>query len=241
MAENSGPLLELDSLVTGYGKKQVLNDVSLTVRLGEIVALIGHNGAGKSTLLKTVFGLVPVWKGQVTYNSELLDSSKPRDLLRRGMAYIPQGNRVFAQLTVRENLEIGGVTLPNRTMLNEAIERALSMFPVLRSRVSQRASTLSGGEKQMLALANALVLSPRLLLLDEPSLGLAPSMVGETLGRIQRLNRDEGVSILVVEQKVREVLKICHQVCCLKLGRVTFCGPPTEFANDTAKLKQLFL
>lgn len=241
MADERRRMLEISSLVTGYGNKQVLNGVSLEITAGEIVALIGHNGAGKSTLLKAVFGLLPIWQGQVVYNGKPLDSAKPRDLLRSGIAYIPQGNRVFTDLTVRENLEVGGVTLPDKQQRNEGIERALTMFPVLAERLKQRAGTLSGGEKQMLALANALVLSPRLLLLDEPSLGLAPSLVKQALGRIQQLNRDNGVTVLIVEQKVREVLDICHHVYCLKLGRVTYAGPPQELKDDREKLRQAFL
>lgn len=241
MADERRRMLEINSLVTGYGNKQVLNGVSLEIAAGEIIALIGHNGAGKSTLLKAVFGLLPIWQGQVVYDGKPLDSAKPRDLLRACVAYIPQGNRIFTDLTVRENLEVGGVTLTSKQQRIDGIERALKMFPVLRERLKQRAGTLSGGEKQMLALANALVLSPRLLLLDEPSLGLAPSLVKEALGRIQQLNRDDGVTVLIIEQKVREVLEICHRVYCLKLGRVTYAGPPQELSDDQEKLRQAFL
>jgi len=241
LADEKPALLRVSSLVTGYGNMQVLNGISAEVIAGEIVALIGHNGAGKSTLLKTVFGLLPIWRGQVIYDGQPLDSTEPRDLLRRGMAYIPQGNRVFTDLTVRENLEIGGVTLPSKQERNQGIERALTLFPLLRERLGQRAGTLSGGEKQMLALANALVLSPRLLLLDEPSLGLAPNLIGEALDCIKQLNRDKDMTILIVEQKVREVLGICHRVYCLKLGKVSYSGPPEELRNDNTKLKQVFL
>ncbi len=148
---------------------------------------------------------------------------------------------MFTDLTVRENLEVGGTTLPNKAARLEGIERALATFPALRDRLKQRAGTLSGGEKQMLALANALVLSPRLLLLDEPSLGLAPALIGEALGRIQQLNRDNGVAVLIVEQKVREVLALCHRVYCLKVGAVTYAGDPDTLKTDTAKLKAVFL
>ncbi|MBI4025220.1 MAG: ATP-binding cassette domain-containing protein [Verrucomicrobia bacterium] len=136
---------------------------------------------------------------------------------------------------------LDGVTLPDKRTRNEGIERALAMFPLLKERLKQRAGTLSGGEKQMLALANALVLSPRLLLLDEPSLGLAPNLVGEALDRIQRLNRDKGITVLIVEQKVREVLEMCHRVCCLKVGKITYEGPPQELKKDPNKLRQVFL
>jgi ABC-type branched-subunit amino acid transport system ATPase component len=233
-------LLNVDALVTGYRKKQVLNGVTLDVAPGEIVALIGHNGAGKSTLLKAVFGLLPIWKGQVALDGKPLRSPNPRDLLGKGVAYVPQGNRVFRDLTVRENLEMGGVTLPNGALLTEGIGRVFTLFPALKPRVRQYAGTLSGGEKQMLALANALILSPRLLLLDEPSLGLAPPLVTEALGRIQQISRDSGVAVLIVEQKVREVLKIAHRVYVMRNGIVSFSGP-TDSLNDDKKLREVYL
>jgi len=226
------PLIRADHLATGYGKKQVLNGVSLDVAPGEIVALIGHNGAGKSTLLKTIFGLLPLWQGQVVLDGMLLNAHTPRELLRMGVAYVPQGNRVFTGLTVRENLEMGGVTVSDRTRLNEGIEQSLMQFPALRPRLRQRAGTLSGGEKQMLALANALVISPRLLLMDEPSLGLAPLAVAEAL--------DSGVTVLIVEQKVREALRIAGRVYVLRNGRVSFSGPAGALADD-AKLREVYL
>jgi len=238
--DGSNALLKVGGLVTGYGKKQILNGVSLEVASGEIVALIGHNGAGKSTLLKAVFGLLRVWSGQVFYDGRALNGATPRELLRSGMAYVPQGNRVFTDLTVGENLEMGGVTLPSKEMLKAGIERALTLFPVLRERLRQRAGTLSGGEKQMLALANALIVSPKMLLLDEPSLGLAPPMVAEALGRIQQISRDSNVAVLIVEQKVREVLKVAQRVCVLRMGRVSFAGPSEELKDD-AKLREVYL
>jgi ABC-type branched-subunit amino acid transport system ATPase component len=232
--------LYVDSLVSGYGKKQVINGVTLDVAPGEIVALIGHNGAGKSTLLKAIFGLIPLWNGQVVLDGKPLRSPAPRELLRSGVAYVPQGNRVFTDLTVRENLEMGGITLSNGARLNEGIERVFTLFPALKPRLRQRAGTLSGGEKQMLALGNALVLTPRLLLLDEPSLGLAPPLVVEALGRVQQISRDSGVAVLIVEQKVREVLKIAQRVYVLRNGLVSFSGP-TESLKDDAKLREVYL
>lgn len=233
-------LLRVDSLVAGYGKKQVLNGVSLGVGRGEIVALIGHNGAGKSTLLKAVFGLIPVWQGQVSFDDKAVLSPKPREWLRMGVAYVPQGNRVFTDLTVQENLEMGGITLPTKQAVKDGMERVFTLFPALKERLKQRAGTLSGGEKQMLALGNALILSPKLLLLDEPSLGLAPPLVTEALTRIQQISRDSGVTVLIVEQKVREVLKIAQRVYVLRTGRVSFTGPAAEL-NDDAKLKEVYL
>jgi branched-chain amino acid transport system ATP-binding protein len=233
-------LLKVETLVTGYGKKQVLNGVTLDMASGEVVALIGHNGAGKTTLLKAIFGLLPVWMGQVILDGKALQSPSPRELLRAGVAYVPQGNRVFTDLTVRENLEMGGITLPNEERLNEGIERVLTVFPALKSRFRQRAGTLSGGEKQMLALGNALVLSPRLLLLDEPSLGLAPPLVTEALGHIQKISRDSGAAVLIIEQKVREVLRIAQRVYVLRNGLVSFSGH-TDALKDDQKLREVYL
>jgi branched-chain amino acid transport system ATP-binding protein len=218
-ANGSNVFLDVANLVAGYGKKQIINGVSLSVGTGEIVALIGHNGAGKSTLLKAVFGLIPIWSGELYFNGALWRKPAPRAILRTGVAYVPQGNRVFTDLTVRENLEIGGVTLPNKQSVNEGIERVFTLFPMLKDRLKQRAGTLSGGEKQMLSLA---------------------PLVSEALKRIKQINQDFGVTVLIVEQKVREVLKIAHRVVVLRTGRVSFNGPAAELLDDT-RLKEVFL
>lgn len=227
-------------LVTGYGKKQVVSGVSLEVGKGEIVALIGHNGAGKSTLLKAIFGMLPVWSGEVRLYGRALDGAKPRDLLRAGVAYVPQGNRVFTDMSVRENLEMGGVTLQKKQQVKNGLERALALFPALTPLLKRRAGTLSGGEKQMLALSMGLMTSPRLLLLDEPSLGLGPGLVTQALAHVRGLNERDGVSTLIVEQKVREVLKIAHRVVVLRNGRVSFAGAASEL-HDDAKLREVYL
>jgi branched-chain amino acid transport system ATP-binding protein len=232
--------LRVVDLVTGYGKKQVINGVSLEVPQGEIVALIGHNGAGKSTLLKAVFGLIPIWGGRLFLDGQAVGSPKPRELLRAGVSYVPQGNRVFTDLTVRENLEMGGITVSDGQRLKEGMERVFTLFPALKDRLKQRGRTLSGGEKQMLALGSALILSPKVLLLDEPSLGLAPPLVSEALGRIQQISHDSNVTVLIVEQKVREVLKIAKRVCVLRNGRVSFTGS-TEELKDERKLREVYL
>jgi len=240
LVEETPHVLLVDALVTGYRKKQVLNGVTLHVTHGEIVALIGHNGAGKSTLLKAVFGMLPIWTGSVALDGTRLNASTPRELVLAGVAYVPQGNRVFTDLTVRENLEMGGVTLSDGARLKEGIERAFTLFPALKPRLRQRAGTLSGGEKQMLALANVLVLAPRVLLLDEPSLGLAPPLVTEALQCIQQISRDSGAAVLIVEQKVREVLKIARRVYVLRNGQVSYSGT-SESLRDEAKLRDVYL
>ncbi len=233
-------MLEIRSLGAGYGKKQVLFGVSLEVREGEIVALIGPNGAGKSTVLKAACGLIPTWKGEIRLGGVPTNGSTPAQNVARGMTFCPQGNRVFDELTVMENLEIGGFQLAKKD-LKVRIQEVLGVFPVLKERLRQEAGNLSGGEQQMLALARAMVPRPRLLLLDEPSLGLSPNLVVSVFGRIAEIGRQTGVAMLVVEQKVREVLAISQRVYSLKLGRVAFDGPSEDLKGDKGRLRDLFL
>lgn len=233
-------MLEISNLETGYGKKQVLFGPSIEVKRGEIVALIGPNGAGKSTVLKAVCGLIPTWSGEIAFEGKRLNGSTPAQNVVRGITFAPQGNRVFDELTVMENLEIGGFRLP-RTDLKGRIEEMFELFPVLRERSRKEAGTLSGGEKQMLAIARALVPRPKLLLLDEPSLGLSPALVSSAFSRIVEVNQNSGVTILIVEQRVREVLHVCHRVYALRFGKVAFSGEPGSLSSDTGKLRELFL
>lgn len=233
-------MLETRNLEAGYGKKQVLFGVSLEVRQGEIVALIGPNGAGKSTVLKAVCGLIPTWKGEIRFDGIRLNGSTPAKNVARGITFCPQGNRVFDELTVLENLEIGGYQLSKKD-LKGRIEEVLTFFPVLRERLKQDAGRLSGGEQQMLSVARALVPRPTLLMLDEPSLGLAPNLVKAVFDQMTRVNRETGVAILIVEQKVRDVLAISQRVYSLRLGRVAFMGLPASLEEDKDKLRDLFL
>ncbi|MGO9122902.1 MAG: ABC transporter ATP-binding protein [Desulfomonilaceae bacterium] len=225
---------------TGYAKRQVLFDISMAVNDGEIVALIGPNGSGKSTILKAVCGLIPIWKGNVYFDGLPTSSQDPLHNIRRGMVFAPQGHRVFDELTVMENFEIGGMQLP-RKELRTRIEYVLQIFPSLRERTNYAASTLSGGEQQMLALARCLIPKPKLLMLDEPSLGLSPKLTVMVFKKVLELAVQTGLSLLIVEQKVTEVLEICHRVYSLKLGRIAFSGHPTELKQDREKLKDLFL
>jgi ABC-type branched-subunit amino acid transport system ATPase component len=233
-------MLEIKELETGYGKKQVLFGLSLEVREREVVSLIGPNGAGKSTVLKAVCGLIPVWKGEIRFNGDVTSDTTPAMNVTKGITFAPQGSRVFADLTVMENLEIGGFQLP-RNELKNRIEQMFQMFPVLKERARQNAGKLSGGEQQMLALARALIPRPKLLMLDEPSLGLSPNLVKDVFEKIVEINREIGIGILIVEQKVREVLDISKRVYSIKLGKVAFEGQPNDLKYDKAKLKQLFL
>ena len=233
-------MLAIEQLDTGYSKKQVLFGLSLEVRHREIVALIGPNGAGKSTVLKAVCGLIPAWKGQIRFDGAFANGSTPARNVARGITFCPQGNRVFDELSVQENLQIGGFHLPSRELAGRT-EEAVTLFPVLRDRLKQQAGKLSGGEQQMLAIARALVPKPKLLMLDEPSLGLSPNLVSDVFETVVRINREVGVAVLIVEQKVREVLDAAHRVYSLKLGRVAFAGPATDLRGNKDRLRGLFL
>lgn len=240
MDKSQGTHLKVDGLVTGYGRREVLAAVDLEVGAGEIVALIGHNGAGKSTLLRAVFGLLPIWRGSVRLNGERADGLAPRKMIGLGVSYVPQGNRVFNDLSVHENLEMGGITLGSKREVNKRIENVLGLLPDLRPHLRQRAGTLSGGEKQMVAIATGLIMRPRLMLLDEPSLGLAPALVARALGHIREISQAFQVGVLIVEQKVREVLRIADRVYVLRNGRVSFSGT-AESLRDEAKLRAVYL
>ncbi|MFC2167763.1 ABC transporter ATP-binding protein [Acidobacteriota bacterium] len=233
-------MLEIRELDTGYGKKQVIFGLSLEVERGEIVALIGPNGSGKSTVLRAAYGLIPVWKGELRFGGEVIKGSTPVQNVVRGITFSPQGSRVFAHLTVMENLEIGGFRF-NRSELNSRIEQILQLFPVLKARARQESGKLSGGEQQMLALGRALIPKPKLLMLDEPSLGLAPNLAKDVFEKIVEINHEINTSILIVEQKVRDVLEICKSVYSIRLGKIAFKGSPEELKQNKHKLKELFL
>jgi branched-chain amino acid transport system ATP-binding protein len=233
--------LNVTNLAAGYGSKPVLHGVSLNVLPGEIVAVIGHNGAGKSTLLKTIVGLLPKSRGDVVLADGPVGSSRPDELLARGLGYVPQGNRVFACLTVEDNLKIGGYLLGSPSRIRTAMDRVFEIFPELPQLVSRQAGALSGGEKQIVALARALMLSPRVLLLDEPSIGLSPWLVGATLSRLREVSHECGCAMLIVEQKVREVLAASARVYVLRNGSVSFSGRSEELSGDDEKLRAAFL
>ena len=232
--------LKVAGLETGYGQKQILHGIDLEVQANDVVAIVGHNGAGKSTLLKAVFGLIPVWKGSVHYDGRDATGSTPAENVRNGLAYVPQGNRVFGELSVRENLEMGAYTLDGRSEVEKKIEEVYRVFPILKQRENQFAGSLSGGEKQMLALANILVLSPKLLLLDEPSLGLSPPLVKDAFQKIADLNRTFGTTVVIVEQKVREVLRISQRTYLLKMGKVVYEGSSAALL-DGDRIREIFL
>ena len=233
-------MLEIIELETGYDKKKVLNGVSIKIEKGEIVALIGPNGAGKSTVLKAVFGLLRTWGGKIIFEGKEIQNRKPSLNVKGGLSYVPQGSRVFDELTVLENLEVGGYILDGKRELKLKIEDTFDSFPKLKERMHQSAGKLSGGEKQMLALGRALMLSPKLILLDEPSLGLAPKLAGDAIQAIKEINTKLKTTILIVEQNVKEVLNITDRVYGLKLGRLVFHGTPEDL-REVDKIRQIFL
>lgn len=233
-------MLDIRNLDAGYGKKQVLFNLSLEINEGEIVALIGPNGAGKSTILKAVCGLVPLWNGEIIFNQTVINGFTPPHIVSLGITFAPQGHQIFDELTVIENLEIGGFQLSSRER-KERVEEVLEIFPQLKNRLPNGAASLSGGEQQMLAVARALIPKPKLLMLDEPSLGLSPNLVNAVFNKVSQINREIGVSVLIVEQKVSEVLDICHRVYSLKLGKIAFSGYPDDLSKSYEQIKELFL
>ena len=233
-------MLKVEKLETGYGKKQVLFGIDLEAAEGKVSAIIGPNGSGKSTALKSIFGLISVWKGTVSYKNKDITNRSTKANVMDGIAFVPQGNRVFDEMTVLENLEIGGFHLPKKSFQTE-LNKIWELFPELEQRKKQNSGKLSGGEKQMLALGRALINSPRLLLMDEPSLGLSPKLVTFMMNHIRKINHEFGVTVLIVEQKVREVLEVCHHVYSIKLGKIAYSGKPEIIKNDKDKLRELFL
>jgi branched-chain amino acid transport system ATP-binding protein len=233
-------ILTLTAADTGYWKKQVLFGVDLAAKVGKITAIIGPNGAGKSTVLKVAHGLLPLWSGSAAYQGALLNGSTPAQRVRKGITFCPQGNRVFGELSVRENLDLGGTHLSAKEVVAR-VAAILELFPQLQPRLKQSAGTLSGGEQQMVAIARALVSKPKLLMLDELSLGLSPNVLNDVFKKVVEVNRTQGVTILIVEQKVRKVLAIADHVYSLKLGRVAFSGPPDDLTTNPDVLRKLFL
>jgi branched-chain amino acid transport system ATP-binding protein len=226
-----GALLEVTELHAGYGPIEVLKGISLAVNDGEIVTVIGANGAGKTTTLMTISGCVPVRAGSVKFRGDDLTCVPAHEIVRRGLAQSPEGRKIFPRLTVLENLEMGAFTRADQPGIRKDLEKVFHHFPILKQRQKQLGATLSGGEQQMLAIARALMSRPRLLLLDEPSLGLAPMIVLKIFEVIRDLNRD-GVSILLVEQNARQALKLAHRGYVMETGAITASDRAEVLLND---------
>ena len=224
-------MIDLQSVSAGYGELQILYDVSINVQQGEIVALVGANGAGKSTLIKTITGMLPISSGQIVFENISIRNVKAHTVIRHGISLVPEGRRLFSYMTVLENLEVGAYIEKNGKVVNENLEWVFTIFPKLKERRKQLAGTFSGGEQQMLTIGRALMCRPKFLILDEPSLGLAPVIVNEVFDIIQLLLK-EGVTILLVEQNVRLSLEIATRAYVLEHGRIVMGGKSKELLED---------
>lgn len=228
----STPVLELADVHTYYGKIHALKGVSLTVGKGEIVTLIGSNGAGKSTTLRTISGLLRPRQGDVRLNGRSIITTPPHQIVAMGIGHVPEGRGVFPALTVLENLEMGAFLLRNDAEFSRRIELVFQVFPRLLERIEQKGGTLSGGEQQMLAIGRGLMQQPDILLLDEPSMGLAPLLVEEIFNIIRRLNEEHGTTILLVEQNAQAALQVADRAYVLETGRITMSGTAQEMLHD---------
>lgn len=235
---NDKALLEIQNLVAGYGNIEVLHDISLTIHRGEIVTLVGANGAGKTTTLRSIMGQTDIRAGHIRFNGDEITGWKAHRVAKRGIAFIPQERSIFPTLTVYENLEMGAYLLPADEFA-ASLEAIYSRFPPLKERQRQRAGTLSGGERRMLAIARGLIAHPTLMLIDEPSLGLAPKVVEMVFEHVQNINK-EGTTIFLVEQNARRALAIAHRAYVMELGHIRYEGTGQELLEDE-QVQRLYL
>jgi branched-chain amino acid transport system ATP-binding protein len=233
-------LLEVEGVVAGYTKElDILDGVSLKVEEGHMVSIIGPNGAGKSTVLKTIFGVLQARKGRVTYHGEEITNLPSAGLLRKGLSFVPQGRNLFPLMTVRENLELGAYTRSDKKGVESDIERICGMFPILMEKRNQKAGSLSGGEMQLLEIGRAMLLSPKLMLIDEPSLGLSPKMASEVFNKIEEI-KEKGTTILIVEQNADRSLTMSDYAYVLEMGK-NRCEGPAELIRNDREIKRLYL
>ena len=235
----AAPLLRAEGMTAGYGKMAILHDVTLEVRPGEMVSVIGPNGAGKSTAFKTIVGFLRPTSGRVLFDGQDIAGLRPDQVLVRGLAYVPQGRIVFPQMTVLENLEMGAYIERDGTRIRQALDRVCALFPILGERRSQKAGTMSGGEQQMVAIGRALMTTPKLIMLDEPSLGLAPKFVTLIFDKLTEMKR-AGFTLMVVEQNAARALAVADRGYVLELGRNRFEGTGEALLADP-EVKRLYL
>jgi branched-chain amino acid transport system ATP-binding protein len=233
------PQLTLTNAQAGYGAIEVLKSISLEVAEGEIVTIIGANGAGKTTTLMCLSGINRLRAGSITFNGREIHKLPPHEIVKLGLSQSPEGRKIFPRLTVLENLQLGAVTRRDPKEIRQGFDRVYSLFPILRDRAKQQGGTLSGGEQQMLAVGRALMSRPKMLLLDEPSLGLAPLLVAKIFEAIRQLN-SEGMAVLLVEQNARMALKLAHRGYVLETGKIVISGPADQLLNDQ-RVKDAYL
>lgn len=233
-------MLNITDLHVSYGSIEVIHGISLEVKQGECVALIGANGAGKSSILRAITGLAKPVKGSVSFEGARVDGTDPSDIVKRGIAMVPEGRRVFPFMSVRDNLMMGAFTRTDKADIQNTLDSILTRFPRLKERYGQAAGTLSGGEQQMMVIGRALMAKPKLLLLDEPSLGIAPKLVQDIARSIVAINRDEGVSVLLVEQNSRMALSISHRAYAMATGNVVIEGKSKDLLHDD-RIKAAYL
>ena len=225
-------MLKVDGIDVAYGDVQVLFDVSLDIQEGELVVVIGANGAGKTTLLKTISGVLKPQKGSISFKDKAISSQSPNKIVADGIIQIPEGRLLFPYMTVRENLKMGAYLTPSKDTVNERLEMVNKMFPRLKEREKQMAGTLSGGEQQMLAVGRGLMAGPRLLMLDEPSLGLAPKLVQQIFDLVQQIKQELGVTVLLVEQNVRHSCEISDRAFVMENGKIVLQGPGSAMLQN---------
>jgi branched-chain amino acid transport system ATP-binding protein len=225
-------LLKVENLQTGYGDVQILFEASLEINQGEIVALIGANGAGKTTMLKTISGLIRTWKGKIIFEGQEIHNMPSHRTVALGLIQVAEGRKLFPHLSVRENLELGSFIKSARKNRAQSLDKVFSLFPLLAERMSQSAGTLSGGEQQMLAIGRGLMTQPRVLMLDEPSLGLAPMLVADIFQAVEEINQQDGTTVLIVEQNAVQTLSMAHRGYVLENGRIELSGTGEELLQD---------
>jgi branched-chain amino acid transport system ATP-binding protein len=226
--------LRVEGLRAGYGQAMVLDDIDMTIEPGEVIAVVGANGAGKSTLLNAIAGAVMPASGSILLDGENITACAAHELPRKGLALVPEGGRLFPFMTVADNLELGGFSLPDRRGIAARMEEVMELFPILRERRDQLAGHLSGGERQMCAIARSVMCRPKLLMLDEPSVGLSPKMVGQVFALVQSLASREGLTVMLVEQNVAEALEVSDRAYVLDHGRIVRTGKSSDLMGDPA-------
>jgi len=233
-------MLRVERIKVSYDEVPALHEVTFKVEPGQIVSIVGANGAGKSTILKAISSVLRLDEGSISFENQRIDQVPAHRLVDMGIAHVPEGRRLFARLTIQQNLTLGAYTKKSPEHREATLKNIFQLFPVLESRKSQRAGTLSGGEQQMLAIARGLMSKPKLLMLDEPSMGIMPKLITEIFEMIQRVNKEEGITILLVEQNVQEALELAHYAYVLQTGRIVMEGKPADLLQ-TDMIKKAYL